>query len=291
MSWCSGFEQICRPDVPLAPLTWYRLGGPARWLVEPESEQQVAEVLRRLAESGIAWRVLGQGANILVRDVGFDGAVIRLNRLTQVRFQDRSVHAAAGADFPRLIRDTLARGLVGLEGLAGIPGTIGGIVRMNAGGQYGEIASHVKSVRCVTAAGETIEHDAPACGFGYRRSTLGEGVVVHATLELQSGDTEAARARHREIWTAKYATQPALAMRTSGCVFKNPPQNHAGRLLDQAGLKGTRVGGAVISEKHANFIVAGPDATATDVLALVELARTRVREQIGIELETEVEIW
>lgn len=293
MSWYDGLEHIVRSDVPLRDYTWYRLGGPARWFCEPRDEDELIALLGRIRHGGVAWRLLGGGANVIVRDEGFDGAVIRLRGpvFERVEFDADLVHAGAGADLPRLVRATLGRGLVGLEALAGIPGSVGGAVRMNAGGRYGEIGQFVREVRTVAPDGQRAALPAQAVGFAYRRTSLGERIIVGVTFGLRHGDARQALERHRQIWTEKYATQPPLAARTAGCIFRNPPQRPAGRLLDEVGLKGARVGGAEISARHANFIVAHDGATAADVLNLIELARQRVRQATGIELQLEVEVW
>jgi len=293
MNWYDGFETIVRPDIPLRDLTWYRLGGPARWLCQPRDEDELVAVLNAIRAAGIPWHVLGGGANVIVRDEGFAGAVIRLCGLAfeQIEIDGVTVRAGAAVDLPKLVRATLKHGLVGLEVLAGIPGTVGGAVRMNAGGRHGELAQFVREVRMVDAAGRICARPAAEMNFAYRHAAVAGCVVTGVLLGLEPGDADEALRRYREIWNAKYATQPPLAARSSGCIFKNPPQRSAGRMLDEAGLKGTRIGGAVISEKHANFIVAGDDATAQDVLNLIQLAKDRVRQTAGIELEPEVEIW
>lgn len=293
MSWFSGFEKIVRADVPLRDFTWYRLGGRARWFCEPRDEAELARLFARIRAAEVPWRVLGGGANVIVRDQGFEGAVIHLRgpAFERVEIQDQTVRAGAGADLPKLIRTTLKQGLVGLEVLAGIPGSVGGVVRMNAGGRYGAISQFVREVRLLDTDGVLVTRGAGALDFAYRQSNLAGRIVVSVTLTLHFGDADAALARHREIWNEKYETQPPLAARSSGCVFKNPAGHAAGRLLDQAGLKGVRVGGAEISTQHANFIVAHDGATADDVLHLIEFAKQRVREDTGIELESEVEIW
>lgn len=289
----AGFEEICRPDAPLADLTWYRLGGPARWLISPRDEAELAAVIQRCRAQGVPWRVLGRGANLLVRDEGVDAAVIRLSapHWSAVDVSAPLVRAGGGADFTRLVRSTLDQGLLGLEALAGIPGMLGGIVRMNAGGRHGSIADFVESVRVLDPAGQVADRPRAALGFAYRHTELDGCIVLGATLRLSPGDPDAGLARYRAIWNEKYATQPAVSERSAGCIFKNPPGEAAGRLLDRAGLKGARAGGAEISSKHANFIVAGPGATARDVCELIERARARVRETTGIELAPEIEIW
>jgi len=293
MNWWSGFEQICQPDAPLVEHTWYGLGGPARWLFTPRDEDELAALLARCGQCQIPWRILGRGANVLVRDAGVDAAVIKLTHVYWERTQidPPTVTARAGADLPRLVRTTIDRGLVGLERLAGIPGTIGGATRMNAGGKYGYLGDFLRRVRIVQPDGQRRLYARDELALGYRTSNLNGGVVSEVTLELAAGDRDAAMQRFRAIWTEKYATQPPVSARSAGCIFKNPPGHAAGKLIDEAGLKGTRCGGAEISTRHANFIIAHPGATAGDVLTLIDLARKRVRDQTGVELELEIEIW
>lgn len=292
MSWHSGFEAICRADVPLCEHTWYRLGGPARWLVEPRGEDELSAVMARVREAGVPWRVLGRGANLLVSDAGFDGVVVRLAAAEFERAVfDDGISVGAGYDFPKLIRACINRERVGMERLAGIPGTLGGVVRMNAGGKYGEIREFVRSVRVLERDGMLATRPAAACGFRYRGSDFAGCIVVGATLDLPQGDPAVAMQRHKEIWNEKYASQPPVSQRSAGCIFKNPPGHSAGKLLDQCGLKGVRVGGAEISTKHANFIVASDGATAQNVIDLIALAKDRVWNATGVELHSEVEIW
>lgn len=293
MTWCSGLEEVCRADVPLREFTWYKLGGPARWFVTPRDEAELQLVLKRLRDAGVAWRVLGHGANVLVRDGGFDGAVIHLSSVAfaESTIDGETVIARGGADFPKLVKRACNRGLGGLEILAGIPGTLGGIVRMNAGGKYGDISQVVCEVSVVDGSGEARTLSKDEVQFAYRKTSLAGSVVTGARLMLREESPPDLVDRFRQIWNEKYATQPPVSERSAGCIFKNPPGHSAGRLVDQAGLKGRRVGGATISAKHANFIVADASATATDVLELVNIAKDRVLQEFGVELQLEVEVW
>lgn len=293
MSWCSGLEDICRSDVPLSEHTWYGLGGPARWFVTPRSEDELVQVLARCAAQAIPWRILGRGANVLVRDAGVDAAVIHLTgpAWDSICFEDTLAHVGGGADFTRVAKQAVERGLVGLENLAGIPGSMGGIIHMNAGGRYGSIAQYVRDAHLATPDGQRLTRSAAQLGFTYRHCALDGAIVTAVTLALQPGDREATLARFREIWTEKHATQPPVAAKSAGCIFKNPPGHAAGKLIDEAGLKGTRRGGAEISSRHANFIVAYPGARAQDVLDLITLAQERVYRATGLTLELEVELW
>jgi len=292
MSWFDSFRHICRPEAPLSELTWYRLGGAARWLFEPRAAEELAALLERIRGAGVAWRVLGRGANVLVGDAGFDGAVIRLTAdFERTTFDGTRVLAGAGADFSRVIRDSIEHGLVGLEALAGIPASVGGAVRMNAGGRYGELGTFVASIQVLDSAGKLETWPASRAGFRYRGTTLDGCVVLAAELQLAEGNRDAARRRYREIWLEKSAEQPAVSVRSAGCVFKNPEGGKAGRLIDETGLKGLRVGGAEVSTRHANFIVVHEGGRAQDVLDLIELVRERVARRTGVELQLELDVW
>lgn len=289
----TGLRPYCRADVPLREHTWYRLGGPARWFLTPLDEDQLLEIPLLCRDAGLPWRVLGSGANVLVRDAGFDGAVISLRQGKFTSFDEHGglIHAGGGSDLTKLVKFASDAGLGGLECLAGIPATVGGAVRMNAGGKYGSISQFIVDVTLMDESG-AIESRLPhELGFAYRSSYLAGKIVIAATLRTEPDDPQRTRARFKSIWNEKHATQPPLSERTAGCIFKNPPGHSAGRLLDQAGLKGRRVGGAEISPRHANFIVAHREATAADILALIDLATERVWSQFGIRLETEVDVW
>jgi UDP-N-acetylmuramate dehydrogenase len=244
---------------------------------------------------------LGLGANLLIGDEGVDAMVIRLSDPAFERVDwDRpaglqsddpvTVTVPAGADMYHLIADAVRRGLGGLESLAGIPGTVGGLLRMNAGGRFGNICDVVNAVDVVDADGQPRVMNREQAGFRYRGSDLAGTVICGATLVLKPGDPRRLRDRFKEIWESKKKTQP-LSDNSAGCVFKNPPDGSAGSMIDQAGLKGRRVGGAVVSEKHANFIVTEAGATARDVLNLIGIIRREVADRFGVELETEVQLW
>lgn len=317
MSWFADFSEFVRERVPLREHTWYRLGGPARWLAAPRDEAELSAVLRRCADAGVEVRFLGKGANLLVSDDGVDGTVIRLagpfwervsiegepldcgngdlpdqDARLRASFSGRSgvrMTAAAGADLMKVVKKTAHLGLAGIEGLAGIPASIGGAVRMNCGGRYGEIGHCVRSVRVVSPDGAIRERG--NVRFGYRSTNLGADRVLGATLELTPGDPPAVEAEYERVWREKTSSQPNLNQRTAGCVFRNPPGDAAGRLIDHCGLKGTRVGGAEVSTVHANFIVAQSGATAADVLILADEVAQRVEAETGVRLELEVEVW
>jgi UDP-N-acetylmuramate dehydrogenase len=288
----AGMEPFVRENVPLARYTWFKLGGPARWLITPRSRQELQEAARRCVEEGIAIYVLGLGANVLVSDAGVDGAVFRLSEeaFRGVEIDKTTVRVGAGADMQKLVVRTVRLGLAGLECLAGIPGTVGGGIRMNAGGKFGDIGAVVSRVTVMDTAGTVFERTRDDLVFEYRHTNIAARFILDATLELEEDDPARIVRKTKEIWMFKRNSQP-LNTKNAGCIFKNPRGLSAGALIDQAGLKGMRIGGAEVSTKHANFIIAHPGATAEDVMKLMKLVRERVYEKNGILMENEVQVW
>lgn len=287
---------------PLARHTSYGVGGPARWLARPRTIDELALLMRRCVREDIPVFTMGRGANLLVSDDGVDGMVIRLDApaFTRVDWpaaagasmsgRSATVVAGAGADMFRLVTEAGRRGLAGIEGLAGIPGRLGGIVRMNAGGRWGQISDVVRALTVVNDLGDVRRLSPAEAGFGYRRSSLAGVVVCDLRIELTRDDPKAIRERFKAVWKSKAATQP-MSSPSAGCVFKNPPGGSAGGLIDRAGLKGRTVGGARVSEIHANFIVTRPGAAAADVFTLIGQIRREVARQFGVELDLEIEVW
>jgi len=281
-----------RTSFPLAPLTSFRIGGPAALYLEPESEPDLVAAGEAVRETELPFVVLGKGSNVLVGDGGFPGLVLRLGRGYRWAARDGDRLRGGGAmPLPALAGVALAHRLTGLEFGVAIPASFGGAVRMNAGAhgsEVGEVIEDVEVFELLAGARRTLS--ATAAGFRYRNTDLPrDGVVVAATARLSVGDAREIRGRMDEARDWRRRTQP-IAEPNCGSVFKNPPGDHAARLIEEAGLKGAAVGGASISNKHANFIVAGPGATATDVLALIERARAAVEERTGVRLEPEVHL-
>ncbi|MCE9636956.1 MAG: UDP-N-acetylmuramate dehydrogenase [Planctomycetes bacterium] len=275
----------------LSGWTTLGVGGPADEMVFPETVDDAAAVVRRCAASGLPWRALGKGSNLLVDDAGVRGVVINTQRLRDISVApDGRVRAGAGVATSVLMRRTMDGGLGGLECLVGYPATVGGAARMNAGGRWGETGARIEDVVAIDAAGEIVTVSAADCAFGYRHSALGRMLVVEVGFRLPQVDVAAYRLRISEIHREKAAAQP-LKEPSAGCVFRNPVGASAGRLIDQAGLKGRAVGGAMVSNVHGNFIVNRGGAAATDVLRLIDTMREAVLRSSGIELRTEVEIW
>jgi UDP-N-acetylmuramate dehydrogenase len=237
-------------------------------------------------------RVLGFGSNLLISDDGVKGAVIKLDteQFAQTEFDNMTLTAWAGAELAKLVLTCVQKGLSGLEALTGIPGSVGGSVKMNAGGNFGDIGAVVEKVTLMDNTGGIFEKSKPELIFDYRRTNIIAPFILNAQMELGRGDPEQIMRSVKEIWIYKKNNQP-LNTKNSGCIFKNPRGLSAGAMIDRAGLKGLQVGGAKVSEKHANFIVAEKGCTSKDVSRLIEAVRQRVREQFDIELELEIEIW
>ena len=292
MSLLTGFENVARQSEPLAMHTWFQLGGPAEYFAEPETADQLIAMVRRCHEEGVEIHLLGQGSNILVRDEGVPGMVIRLSApaFCGIRIEGRSIAAGGGALLGRAVTTAVHRGLAGLETLIGIPGTVGGALHGNAGTNSGNIGQWTLEATVITASGEVCQRSGDDLVFGYRQSSLDDLVILEASCELEEDNPRELAQRMQKQWIVKKASQP-MGHQSAGCVFKNPRGTSAGELIDDAGLKGTRIGGAVVNDRHANFIIAEPECTAQDVLRLIELIRSQVRDRMGIELEMELEIW
>lgn len=288
-----------REREPLAAHTTFRIGGPARWLALPSTEEQVRAVVLACRRLGWPWRVLGLGSNVLAADEGLDEVVVKLAD----RFADVKVHPAtaaegglvlaqAGATNEQVAEAACAAGLAGYEFASGIPGTIGGAAVMNAGAYGGEFADVAVSVRCLTPEGDVTDVPATEAAWGYRTSVMMERgyVVLGATLRLTSDDPKAIRARMDDLARRRAEKQP-LEMPSAGSTFKRPEGHFAGKLIQDAGLQGHAVGGAQVSTKHAGFVVNAGGATARDVRALIACVQGRVEDRFGVSLEPEVRLW
>ncbi len=288
----SGLEAFVTENVPLARFTWYKIGGPAKYLIQPRSTEELQEAAKRCAEHNIPTYVLGLGANLLVSDHGVDGAVFRLSEefWRRIKFDGGTLELGAGVDMQKLLLRTIREGKSGLECLAGIPGTIGGGIRMNCGGKFGDIGSVITTVTVMDSHGNIFQRTKDDLVFDYRKTNIIAPFILGATVELEDDDPDTMMARTKEIWMYKRNTQP-LNTKNCGCIFKNPRGLSAGALIDQAGLKGLRVGLAEVSAKHANFIVANPGCTSHDVLKLVNVIKERVYDKHQVVLESEVRVW
>lgn len=288
----AGLEAFVTENVPLARFTWYRIGGPARYLIQPRSIEELQEAARRCTQANIPIYVMGLGANLLICDQGVDGAVFKLNEefWRRVKFTGNLLEVGAGVDMQKLLVRTVREGKSGLECLAGIPGTIGGGIRMNCGGKFGDIGSVISTVTVMDSQGNIFLRTKDDLVFDYRRTNIVAPFILGATIELEEDNPDAIMSRTKEIWMYKRNTQP-LNTKNCGCIFKNPRGLSAGALIDQSGLKGLRVGGAEVSSKHANFIVAHKGCSSEDVLKLIKIIKERVYDKHQVVLESEVRIW
>jgi UDP-N-acetylmuramate dehydrogenase len=292
MSIFNGLEEIVKTNYPLAKQTWYGLGGPADYFIRPKTTKQLKTVIERCRENGVRIRVLGFGSNLLVSDEGVRAAVIKLDaeQFTQIHFDEQEVTAWAGAELSKLVLTCVEKGLSGIEALTGIPGSVGGAVKMNAGGNFGDFGAVVETVTLMDSTGNIFEKSKPELVFDYRQTNITAKFILNAKLKLNAAAPEQIMQTVKEIWIYKKNNQP-LNTKNSGCIFKNPRGVSAGALIDRAGLKGLQIGGAVVSDKHANFIIAQNGCTSRDVLRLIEAIKQRVKEQFDLDLELEIEIW
>ena len=277
-----------------AELTSLRVGGSIDWVISPRTEAEAAAVVYELERAGIGWRALGSGSNVLADDGDHHYVVLALKDLKgEVGFEGELVHVSAGYSLPRLCIDVARQGLSGIEGLGGIPGTVGGALWMNAGAYGHEIGTVTETVR-VAREGKVVEIQGNAVQWNYRHTSFKDGeLLLGATLRLTPDDAAAIMARMEDAKSRRLATQPHGG-RSAGCFFKNPPASAigTGKMIDEMGMKGVRRGSALVSPVHANFIVTeGENARAEDALALAEEIRERVKREQGIDLEYEVELW
>jgi len=277
-------------QAPLREYTSFKIGGPADVVVEPADIEDVCLVVQQARARKIPLFVLG-GTNLLIRDGGIGGIVVSLVRLRAIKEAPGSILYAEGGvvGMPTLIGYAIRHSLAGLEWAAGIPGTVAGCVVMNAGTKLGEMKDSVKAVRMVNMKGQVVDVEAAQVRFDYRRALLPRGIVVGVWVQLKQGVRSEIERVVKDYLHYRRDTQP-LAMPSAGCVFKNPPNSSAGRLIEAAGLKGARVGDAEVSMKHANFMVNRGQARAADVMVLIGKVRRAIRRLAGVRLELELKI-
>jgi UDP-N-acetylmuramate dehydrogenase len=290
---CRDNTITCLRDVSLKEKCSFRIGGLADLFLEPDSEEQIAALLPLLREEGIPWLVLGKGSNVLFSDRGYRGAVIHLgeNFAAMEQVSETTITCQSGASLTALCRFAFERGLQGLEFAYGIPGSVGGAVFMNAGAYGGEMKDVLIAARHIAPDGQAGAFAGEALAFSYRRSvyTDTDYAITGATVQLQPGDKDEIRARMEDYLSRRRQKQP-LELPSAGSTFKRPAGDYASALIDRCGLKGRAVGGAMVSEKHAGFVVNRGGATCADVLGLIEVIRREVMAQTGIALEPEVKI-
>jgi UDP-N-acetylmuramate dehydrogenase len=285
----TGLSGSVRRVEPLSRHTTYRIGGPAALYAECDTLADVALATEILAEEEVEWTVLGKGSNVLAADGGYSGAVLVLGRDFKRHAADGChLRAGAGVILAALVQEAFKRGLTGLEFAVGIPGTVGGAVAMNAGSREAWIGSAVESVTLYVPGEGLVARGGSEVAWGYRRTGLPKGaIIVETSLKLEKGDTDQIRRVMEAGLRRRKRTQP-LGIPNAGSVFVNPEGDSAGRLIEELGLKGFSVGGASISDVHANFIVNTGNATAADVVELIRIVREAVEDRYGIELKPEV---
>jgi len=292
MTLAQTFPDIVRAAAPLAPHTLLKLGGPAEWFAEPRSVEELAAVMRAAGEAKLAVRVLGIGSNVLVPDDGVSGLVLRLTApaFGKVEIDGRRARAGGGAALIALISEAARRNLAGLETLVGIPATVGGALRVNAGDRSGEIGQYVRRVEVLDGSHRAAWREHDDLRFGVNESNLDDPVILGAEFELEFDKPEAIVKRIRRAWIMRKASQP-YTFEAAAKLFRDPRGLQASALIDKAALGKTKVGKAALSERNSNYVVAAPGATARDVLRLIDLMRSKVKDSSGVTLESEITIW
>lgn len=286
------FAAITQTRQPLSSFTHLRIGGPAEYLVTPRTRDELGRVVGACAAEKIPVRVLGVGTNIVVRDEGVAGAVIRLTapEFTRVSVTGKTVKSGGGATVYSLISAATLAGLAGFETLVGITATVGGALRFNAGDRSGEIADHLVRVEVIDSAGRFVVRERGDIRFGEHESDLDDPVVLGVEFALEADDPDAIGKRMRRAWINRKAEQP-LSHQAAVRVFRNPHGQSASQLLERAGLVRARVGAAEVSDRNANYIVAQPGTKAADVIALADKMRAGVKAALGVSLEQELKVW
>ncbi len=288
----AGLEHIVRENEPIAHFTWLRLGGPARYFAEPTSVDELQSLVTRCRDENLPVRVLGGGSNVLVRDEGVAGLVIHLAApaFGAISVQGCTLTAGGGARLSHAISTAVREGLSGLEPLVGIPGTVGGALRTNAGANGSDIGQCTSRATVMTRGGEIVVNEGSDLRFAYRQSSLDELVILAADFGLDREDVATLTKRMQKLWIVQKSIQPQGNVNV-GCIFQDVGGISAASLIEQAGFKSAQVGQATISDLNANFIVAQPQAKSRDVIELIERLRNGVAERLGIALEAELEIW
>ena len=277
-------------EEPMKKHTTFRIGGPAKYYVIPQSKEQVKQIIECCKESDMPYYILGNGSNLLVSDKGYNGVVIQIfKNMNEITLEGNVIKAQAGALLSTIAARALEAGLSGFECLAGIPGTLGGACVMNAGAYGGEMKDVLEEVTVMTEDGEFLTLPKEALELGYRTSIIAKKnyIVLEAVMRLQEGDKEAIKARMDELKEQRVTKQP-LEYPSAGSTFKRPEGYFAGKLIQDAGLRGFQVGGAQVSEKHCGFVINKDQATAADVAELMRQVSLKVEEQFGVKLEAEV---
>lgn len=286
------FPEITKVNEPLAPYTGLKLGGNADYLIEPRNPEELAEVVKACHTNDVPFRVLGGGCNVLIPDDGVRGAVIRLSdpSFSSVKVDGRIVRAGAGVTLSTLISEAAKHSLAGLEPLIGIRGTLGGALRSNVGDRVNEIAQFVRRIETLDATGALQSRTREQINFGSSLSDVDDPFLLTIELELEPDDSDAIVKRMRKAWIVRKASRP-FSYQPSGRIFQNPRGLNAAVLIEQAGLIGTKVGGVEVSDRDANYLIVHEKTSSRDVLRLIDLIQSKVREQFDVELQPEITVW
>lgn len=286
------FPGLVQAKADLTPFTIFKVGGPAELFAQPTSIKELAAVVQAASAASVPFRILGVGGNVLIRDEGIKGLVLRLNApvFTEVKAHANRLRAGCGAPIASLIAAAAHQNLTGLEHLVGMPGTVGGALRHNAGGRGGDIGQSVSSVDVMDHHGAIITRERDELRFASGTSNLDDPVLLIAEFELESEKPDVIVKRLRKSWIQRKASHP-FSYQAAGRIFKNPPGMQASQMIEQTGLVGTKVGGASVNERDANFFVVEPRTSARDVIALIDMVKAKVYDKFKIDLELEISIW
>jgi UDP-N-acetylmuramate dehydrogenase len=286
------FPGLVQPKADLTPFTIFKVGGPAEFFAQPTSIKDLSAVVKSASAAGVPFRILGVGGNVLIRDEGVKGLVLRLSApvFTEVTSQGQRLRAGCGATIASLIAAAAHNNLSGLEHLVGMPGTVGGALRHNAGSRNGDIGQFVRSVDVMDRHGQIITRERDELRFSPGSSNLDDPVLLIAEFELDSEKPDTIVKRLRKSWIQRKASHP-FSFQAAGRIFKNPPGMQAAQMIEQTGLVGTKVGGAQVNERDANFFVVEPRSSSRDVIRLIEMVKAKVHEKFKIQLELEISIW
>lgn len=292
MGFAEGLEHIVRESEPLAAYTRLRMGGPAEFFAEPTTKEELSEVVRRAKSEGLPVRLLGGGTNLLVRDEGISGVVVYLSAAVfcELEVTPTGLKAGGGVKLAHFISTSVREGFAGPEQLTGVPGTIGGALHGNSGTHATDIGQWCRAANVMTVNGDIVRREGSDLSFSYRESSLNELVILDAEFVFEREAPESLTRRMQKLWIVKQSKQPAMIDR-SAYLFRDPVGMTATSLIEQAGLKGTKVGAVELCDRDPNFIVAREDATTSEVLRLIELVRSRVEANAGVELVQSLEVW
>jgi UDP-N-acetylmuramate dehydrogenase len=292
MNWFSNLKGRVKTEVLLSRYTTFKIGGKADFLIEPFDLEDLKKILKKSKENKLKVFIMGQGSNLLVRDEGINGVVVRLNSdyFKKIKILDDCIWASSGLNLSKILQFCIKNGLSGLEFLAGIPGTLGGALAMNAGTKEASIGERVKEVKVMDYNGNVKRLNCDDIKFGYRDSSLKRFIILEALLKLERKSKKDILNKIKHFQKYRRLTQELLYP-SAGCIFKNPSGFSAGELIDACGLKGKSIGGAEVSLKHANFIINRNHASAKDVLELIDYIQDKVKKKFNIDLELEIEVW